>query len=173
MDFELDDEDDTLTAYHEAGHAVIACALGGTVETVSLSQASSFDDLDGGPNRFGDCLVDWGRVATGSATQQMKELWTILAGPAAEFVYSDRELNPVHAETWQDDLRLAQRYAAAMTRSPADANRLLRKATHQMTEIIASPGCWDAVAALADELALGDPIDGGRVAELVRFWWTQ
>ncbi len=30
------DDDETLTAYHEAGHAVIAYALGGTVDSLAV-----------------------------------------------------------------------------------------------------------------------------------------
>ena len=173
LEFDLDDEDAVLTAYHEAGHAVIAAALGASIDVVSLSQASAFDDLEDGPTRFGDCLVDWGRVDAAAPTQRMKELWTVLAGPAAEFVYANRELDPAHAATWQEDFRHARRCAAALTRTPSEETRLLRQATRFLTETIASPGCWDAVAALADELVLGDPVDGQRVAELVRFWWAR
>tara|TARA_R110002073_G_scaffold2801_17_gene17973 strand:+ start:23888 stop:24085 length:198 start_codon:yes stop_codon:yes gene_type:complete len=51
----LNDDDETLTAYHEAGHVVVGYLLGAQIEEVRLDSMID-DDL---PRRFGDCLVNW------------------------------------------------------------------------------------------------------------------
>src|SRR6056297_1536604 len=89
MDWQWEsDEEEIHTAYHEAGHAIVGCALGAHIDSVCLSQASAFDDLDDGlPLRFGECIVNWGRVDPDHTWQQHRELLVILAGPVAELLY--------------------------------------------------------------------------------------
>ena len=49
-----DDDSDELTAYHEAGHVVMALLTGARVPHVTISP-----DRDDGPARFGDTSVLW------------------------------------------------------------------------------------------------------------------
>lgn len=165
------EDDETVTAYHESGHAIIGCALGGTIESVSLSQVSAWDDEGTGPHRFGDCVVNWGRVDPGQKWQQQKELLTTLAGPVAEFVYLDRDLAEVNPATWEDDWMVARQLVARLQTDGVQQSKLLRDAVSRLQHVMADDGCWAAIAALADELTLGDEIEGYRVEELVRFWW--
>ena len=76
-------EDQTATAWHEAGHAVVGFALGGKVESVQLGGEA--DDFL--PERFGDCVVNWGPVLAGSDWQRQREVMTVLAGPVGEMLY--------------------------------------------------------------------------------------
>ncbi|WDQ14664.1 cell division protein FtsH [Rhodopirellula sp. P2] len=169
-----DDEDELVTAYHEAGHAIVGCALGAQIDRVSLSQASMFDDQDDGmPHRFGDCIVNWGRVDPSDSWQRQRELLTILAGPVAEFVYQSGDEDLLDVRTWASDWRQAQLCAAAIKPQAAQQVQLLREAVHRLRKIVAADPCWSAIAALADELMLGDEIEGEQVADLVRFWWSR
>ncbi|MCM2374070.1 M41 family metallopeptidase [Aporhodopirellula aestuarii] len=175
MDWDWEpDEDETHTAYHEAGHAIVGCALGAQIDRVSLSQASAYDDLDDGlPSRFGDCLVNWGRVDPNQAWQQQRELLTILAGPIAELIYRAEDADQIDLAAWELDWQQAQQCVRQMHAQREMQNRILRDAVSRLKQLIGNPPVWPAVAALADELAIGDEIDGERVAELVRFWWRR
>lgn len=175
IDFDVgDDEDEIVTAYHESGHAIIGCALGAHIEHVGLSQASAYDDWDDGlPRRFGDCLVNWGRVDPGQPWQQQKELLTILAGPVAQWTYQDRDVDELDVASWADDFDRARQTVAALDSDPVKQTLLIRQAIGRLRVIMATQSCWAAIAALADELMLGDCIDGDRVSDIVRFWWSR
>ncbi|EKK00469.1 MAG TPA: cell division protein FtsH [Rhodopirellula baltica] len=169
-----DDDDELVTAYHEAGHAIVGCALGAQIDRVTLSQASIFDDEDGDlPRRFGDCIVNWGRVDPSDTWQRQRELLTVLAGPVAEFVYQSGDEDLLDVRAWESDWRQAQLCAAALKPQAAQQIRLMREAIVRLRKIVASDPCWSAIAALADELMLGDEIEGEQVADLVRFWWSR
>ncbi|TWU18677.1 cell division protein FtsH [Allorhodopirellula heiligendammensis] len=169
-DWEPDDED-TYTAYHEAGHAIIGCALGARIESVSLSQQSGFDDEQ--PRRFGDCIVNWGRIDPDHLWQQQRELLTILAGPVAEWVYRGEDADEFDAASWQSDWQQAQRCVATMVSGTEKQHRLLGSVVARLRKMMSREPVWSAVAALADELTIGDPIEAERVAELVLFWWQE
>lgn len=169
-----DDDEDTHTAYHEAGHAIVGCALGARIDRVSLSQASAFDDLDDGlPRRFGDCMVNWGRVDPGQAWQQERELLTVLAGPIAELTYRDEDADEIDEACWAMDWQQAKQCAAIIHSDPRKQLKALNQAVQRLKKVVAHPPCWPAIAALADELMIGDEIGGDRVAELVEFWFNQ
>ncbi|MCC9644538.1 cell division protein FtsH [Rhodopirellula sp. JC740] len=175
LDWEwADDEEELVTAYHEAGHAIVGCALGAHIASVSLSQASMFDDEDEiGVRRFGDCIVQWGRIDPNSDWQVTRELLTILAGPVAEFVYQSGDEDALDVRTWAGDWRQAQRCVAILKKDPQQQTKLLHQCIAQLRHIVSSEPCWSAIAALADELMLGDEIEGEQVADLVRFWWSR
>lgn len=170
-DWETDDED-VNTAYHEAGHAIVGCALGAHIESVSLSQASMFDDTDDGlPCRFGDCIVNWGRVDPDHRWQQQRELLTILAGPVAEWIYRGEDADESIAASWTSDWEHSLACVQRLVAGHEQQMRLLRSTTSRLKQLVAAEPVWPAVAALADELMIGDPVEADRVAELVRFWW--
>jgi hypothetical protein len=173
MDWEWEtDDEDIYTAYHEAGHAIVGCALGARIESVSLSQASAYDDFDDGlPRRFGDCLVNWGRLDPHQPWQQQRELLTVLAGPVAEWVYRAEDADEIELSSWAMDWQQAQRCAARLFAEPEKQSRLLRGSVARLQQIIGNEPVWPAIAALADELMIGDVVEADRVSELVRFWW--
>ncbi len=173
MDWEWGaDDEDINTAYHEAGHAIIGCALGAQIQSVSLSQASAYDDSDDGlPRRFGDCIVNWGRVDPDHRWQHQRELLTILAGPVAEWVYRGKGDDEIDPASWELDWQHAQHYAQRLDVRPKNQLQILRNVVERLQFVIAREPAWPAIAALADELMLGDVIEAEHVAELIRFWW--
>lgn len=175
MDWEWEsDEEDEFTAYHEAGHAIVGCALGAHIESVSLSQASVFDDDDSGlPLRFGDCIINWGRVDATSNWQQERELLTILAGPISEATYRDNDPYEIDIRAWQMDFQQAARCVEAIEPSPIKQSKRLQSTIVRLRKVVSNEPIWSAIAALSDELLVGDPVEGDRVAELVRFWMAR
>lgn len=173
MDWEWEtDVEEFNTAYHEAGHAIVGCALGAQIESVSLSQASSFDETDDGlPRRFGDCIVNWGQVDPDHRWQQQRELLTILAGPVAEWIYRGEDADETIAASWASDWECAHACVQRLVTGREQQIRLLQSTVSRLQQLVAGEPVWPAVAALADELMIGDPVDADRVAELVRFWW--
>lgn len=160
------DDDETLTAYHEAGHAVIAYALGGNVDSLQLwGEADQWL-----PDRFGDCRITWGRIDSNSDWQRQREILTTLAGPVAEMVYRGEPLHPAHYEPWQDDWRRAWNACETLAPSPERRIRLLEEMIVLLDGHIRSDRCWAAIAALADELVAHEAVQGEQVAEILRFW---
>ncbi len=70
-----------LIAYHEAGHALMALLLGGTVEHVTIEP-----DNDDGPDRQGDPQVFWRRSGISDKEFAKKAVQVSLAGPVAEMI---------------------------------------------------------------------------------------
>jgi len=160
------DDDETLTAYHEAGHAVIAYALGATVDSLQLwGEADQWL-----PERFGDCRINWGKVDPNSDWQRQREILTILAGPVAEMVYRGEPYHPAHYGPWQDDWQRAWTTCQALAPSPERRTMLLEGMMRQLNAHVRSDRCWAAIAALADELAAHEALEREQVAEILRFW---
>ena len=161
----LEDEE-TLTAYHEAGHAVVGYVLGGKIESVGL-YAEAEDWL---PERFGDCLVNWGPVDPACSWQVQREVLTILAGPVAEMVYRGEQLHPATFEPWQHDWMSAVASLTAVIRKPHDRLAFLNRATRWLASQLEDEYAWAAIAAVADELLAHEYLDAEQIAETIGFW---
>lgn len=160
------DEDDILTAYHEAGHAVVGFALGGTVESIQIG--GEHDVV--GVRQFGDCRIAWRSTVQSDRIHLQRELLTILAGPAAEIVYAGRSLDLEMLKTWKQDLDLAWILAEKMTPRLHEKQQLMSEALQQLQSIIRTEKCWSAVAAVADALLAHEFLEESEVEEVLRFW---
>lgn len=158
---------DTLTAYHEAGHAVVAYALGATVEQVRLG---GFDDTDELPQRFGDCRVNWGRVDPKTDWQLQRELLTVLAGPVAEMIYRDEPLHPALDGPSQGDWAHAWELCRAAVPAPELRTRVLESLISSLRQTMQRDAWWAAIAAVADELLAHEVLDQEQTDETLSFW---
>jgi hypothetical protein len=158
------DDDDTLTAYHEAGHAVVGYALGARIERVQLGGEAD-DDL---PERFGDCLVNWGRVSPHCSWQRQCELMTILAGPVAEMIYRGEPLHPAHYGPWQGDWQQAWSHCPA--KDDHSRTRILEQIILELRDRLSDDQCWAAIAAVADELLAHEHLDEEQLSGTLEFW---
>src|SRR5262245_51512119 len=141
-------EYDPATAYHEAGHAVVALALDRPVHRVSVL-----------PNRerLGQCEFGKGRFRP-SEDWLEREILIALAGMAAEAQHTG-------TYGWEDaerDLRYVRRLVLQRT-SERQAERLERRMLSKVENLLADEGHWRAVELIAAEL-LKEGVISGRAA---------
>jgi len=136
---------DEVTAYHEAGHAVMALALGRTIHKVSVL-----------PNRerLGEV-----RFAKGAAKPTddwiEREILIALAGPVAEAKFTGTFS---HAAA-HDDLRFVRRLALER-KSDRAAARYEQRMLDKTEYMLADDATWNAVAMVAEELMKHGEISG-------------
>ncbi len=160
------DDEETLTAYHEAGHATIGFVLGGAVESMQLGGESDHP----GVRQFGDCRIAWKGVGSNLNTQCQREILTILAGPAAEMVYRGESFGIGEFAPWQQDWQMAWHLVGSLASEKAAKLKILGGVVMQLKEILGRDDCWPAVAALADALLAHEHLEEEEVSETLRFW---
>lgn len=137
---------DTMTAYHEAGHAVIALILGRDVHRVSILPNQT---------RLGQCDLKKGAVKA-SKDWLETEVLILLAGVAAEGRVSGRYC-------WDGasrDLRQARALTESRAGSARQAERLERRWLDKVEFLLNSPENWLAVEMLAKDLVERKTISG-------------
>lgn len=136
----------TATAYHEAGHAVAALALGRPVQCVTIVATRE---------RLGTCA--FGKAPSRPSEDWLeREILIALAGLAAEArctgVYS-----------WDgasQDRRSIQRLALQRAGSSRQAERLERRLLAKAEHLLAQEGNWKAVERIAVELLKAGTLSG-------------
>ena len=139
------------TAYHEAGHAVIALALGRAVQRVSILPGRGW---------LGRCEFKKGRVRP-SEDWLEREILISLAGAAAEARHTG-------AFAWDGasaDLRAVRRLAVQRA-SERQAERLERRLMAKVEHLLNQAGHWRAVELIAAELLRCETISGRAVRHL-------
>ncbi len=135
-----------LTAYHEAGHAVIALAVGRTLEKVTI--AANRD-------RLGLCHLQKGR-AKPSKDWLEDEILILMAGIAAE-----AQLSGVYNLGGADqDMRMARRFAMMRSGSAKQAERLEKKLLAKTEHMLSDENYWNAVEKIAADLMERETISG-------------
>jgi ATP-dependent Zn protease len=142
---------DEATAYHEAGHAVVALALGRDVQRVSVLPKQE---------ELGRCEFQKGRVRP-SEDWLEREILIALGGIAAEAQHTGNYAWDAAARDQQCVRRLAvqragERHAERLER------RLLAKAEHLLNR----EGHWRAVELIAAELLRCGTISGRAARHL-------
>jgi len=154
-----------LTAYHEAGHALMALLLGGEVRLVTIEP-----DRDDGPARFGDTQVLWRRGRDGERQFAAKAVQVCLAGPVAEMIYSGEPFHPGFVPEWAGDWRDA--WSVAATLHPDERKRLafLEQTCMRLHQVLRAENTWAALADLADNLLAHETLEWEQVEEIVGQW---
>lgn len=140
----------TATAYHEAGHAVLALALGRPVQRVSIL-----------PNqlRLGLCEFKKGSFRpTHDAIET--EILICLGGLAAEA----RQMGEYAWGGASADLRAVRGLTEMRAGSARQVARLERRMLDKAEYLLDQPGHWEAVTAIAEEL-LKSTVISGRAAK--------
>ena len=142
---------DEVTAYHEAGHAVVALALGRPVHRVSVL-----------PNRdrLGQCEF---RKAVFRPTEDWveREILISLAGMAAEA----RHTGTYGWDEAERDLRYVRRLVLQRS-SERQAERVERRMLAKVEHLLADDGHWRAVELIAAELMKHGVISGRAARHL-------
>lgn len=140
------------TAYHEAGHAVIALTLGRNVQCVSIL-----------PNqlRLGKCELKKGRVKPAHDPVEV-EILILLGGVAAEACYTGKY-------AWagaQQDLRDVRSMTSQRASGEKQVARLERRLLHKVEHLLADPAVWRATELIAAELLRCTTISGRAARHL-------
>lgn len=142
---------DPATAYHEAGHAVIALALDRPIHKVTIQP-----DRD----HLGWCKFDKG-VFRPSEDWVEREVLIALAGMAAEARYTGSYCE--HGAS--RDLRFARKLLAGRA-GDRRAERLERRLLAKVESLLADDDVWAAVEAIAAELLKSGTISGRAARHL-------
>lgn len=136
----------TLTAYHEAGHAVMALLMGRSVQKVSIIPSQ---------NRLGSCTIQKGR--TKKVQDKLEaEMLILLAGMAAE----GRKSGRYNVQGASQDLRGVEKLALARSGNAKQASKLIHRMLDKTQHLLSDKATWKAVKAIASELLEHESISG-------------
>ncbi len=155
-----------LTAYHEAGHAVAAVALGARVQLITLEPEAP----DEGLPRMGETQVVWKPGQFSDREARERGVKVALAGPVAEMLYSGDPYHPGFLVAWAADWQAALELADGLW--PTEPLRIegLERITRAVYRWLDAEPQWSAVAALADELLAQETLEREAIHEIVRQW---
>jgi hypothetical protein len=142
-----------VTAYHEAGHAVAALALGRPVAWVSIRPDRKF---------LGVCAFQKG-VFRPSEDWVEREAVIALAGPAAEAGYTGQLDWVGAAHDYDYALDLARGRGG---RDGKKADRLVKRWLAKADHLLGRGNTWDAVERIAAELVRLEEISGRAARHL-------
>lgn len=140
------------TAYHEAGHAVVALSLGRAVEKCTIVRNSI---------RLGAVQLGKGR---GQRQQDFFEIeaMILLGGLASEAKHTGQY-------NWggaQQDLRSLRRLTLARVNTDQQVERLERRLLDKTTHHLEQPGHWESIEVVVAELIKQQAISGRSARHL-------
>ena len=152
-----DDEEMVRTAYHEAGHCVIAVLCGAYANHASIAPEED--------HFYGKVDIQWpGRRPLEN------ELSVILAGPVAEMIFRSEPLHPGFVPEWSLDWNQAWMLARPRHTSDAKCLEVLEQLIAKLHRRISNERVWSAIAAVQDLLMAHEDIDHEQIEYEVRAW---
>lgn len=134
------------TAYHEAGHAVMALSLGRPIHKVSIV---------GNQSRLGHCQIQKGRFRPTKDWLE-DEILILYAGMVAEAQYTGNDATPGATS----DLRAIRYYATQRASGERQVDRLERRLFDKCEHHLTDPSMWQAVESIARELLRNATLSG-------------
>jgi len=155
---------DELNAYHEAGHAVMACLLGARVESMTIDP-----DWDDGPERYGDVTICWpdGPLTKSGVEHRVK---VALAGPVAEMIYRQEPFHPAVVPEWAMDWRDAWRWAGKLFKEDRPRMQYIEQTALELYRFFDSDSGWAATAALVDHLVAHETLEAEEIMDIMADW---
>lgn len=144
----------TATAFHEAGHAVMALVCGRPVHKVSIAPGK----MQVGGYRLGRCDLKKGRTRASKDALE-DEILILLAGMVAESMISGNYCEQSAAS----DLLAARKLISGRASSPRQAERLERRLLDKTEHLLSDAGNALAVRRIAQELVEKTEISGRAV----------
>ena len=152
-----DEEELARTAYHEAGHCVMAVLCGARACHASVSpEEESF---------FGQVDIQWPR-----SRSYMDEVAVILAGPVAEMIYRGEPLHPGFVPEWSLDWQQAWRLARPRAESDMKCLEMMERLIAKLHRSMSEDNVWSAIAAVQDLLLAYEDIEHEQIEYEVRSW---
>lgn len=143
-----------MTAYHEAGHAVVAICVGRAIQKVSIIPNKT---------RLGACEIKKGRFQpTGDWLED--EVLILLAGVAAEAKFTGRY-------DWQgadQDMRNVRRLTLSRAGDELRAEKLERRLLAKTEHLLSDESTWKVVQQIAEALLEKETISGRSAMHLHR-----
>ena len=152
IDPPLEDSESIATAFHEAGHAVVALSFGRTVEKLSIVRNSI---------RLGAVQLGKGRNGRKQDYFEIESL-ILLGGLVSE----ERYTGEYNWEGAQQDLRALRRLSLARVDSERKAERLERRLLDKTAHHLDQTGHWEAIESVAAELTKSKLMSGRAAKHL-------
>ncbi|QDT06799.1 ATP-dependent zinc metalloprotease FtsH [Rubripirellula lacrimiformis] len=146
--------DRVATAYHEAGHAVMATLLGRPIQKVTIEPGK----LQTGATRLGLCQIQKGR-SKASKDWLEDEVLILYAGMVAEAHFTGNYCQSGAAE----DLRAIQRLVRSRPGSVRQMERYQRRFLDKTEHILRDDAYAEAIKLIATELVVRTTISGRAV----------
>ncbi len=134
------------TAYHEAGHAVVAFALGRPIHKVTIAPNQNY---------LGACQIQKGRFKPTKDWLE-DEMLILFAGMVAEAQVTGQYCPRGAAQ----DLRGIRRYALMRAGGDRQVERLERRMLDKTEHLLSDVATWEAVKLIAAELIKHTTISG-------------
>jgi len=157
------DQEEQVTAWHEAGHAVMAVLCGGRIEHVSLEPA-----WDDGPQRYGETITRWQGFS--ALELSLAEIKVSLAGPIAETLFVGEERNIAKVPEWHGDWQKVLEIASHQFEDVTVARRKVSELAASVRQAFDDTRIWSAVSAVAEDLLAHETIEHEQVCASVEFW---
>lgn len=147
-----------LTAYHEAGHAVMALAVGRSVHKVDVQAKGA---------RLGVCKMNKGRAGKAKSSKASTDnlegdLLILLGGMAAEA----RKSGKYNMQGASKDLIEAEKLAMMRAGNTNQAGKVLRRAMDKVHHLLSKPEIWGAVKVIATGLLENSSMSGKQAKHL-------
>jgi len=141
-------------AYHEAGHAVVYCQLGVPFKEVSIVASDhSLGHVKG---------AEFPGLRLMTRSWNEKCIMCVLAGPVMD------EMLGQHLERSSSDFEQANMMAMNVTDGEREVRDLIRRLHESTKAMIAEPGNWAAIEALAHVLLEKRTVSARRARRIVR-----
>jgi hypothetical protein len=146
------------TAFHEAGHAVMAQIVGRPIEKVSISPAH----LQSGGMRLGVCKLQKGRKKSSKDALE-DEVMILFAGMVAESHLTGEYCRQGAGQ----DLRMIRRLLLNRGGSERSLQKLEKRILEKTQHILDAPAHLNAIRKIAEKLVENESVSGRRVRQLL------